>query len=154
MPYSRGPLVELLISSNIARYAEFKTVSRVLTLRGNELEVVPCSRADVFATRHVTVVQKRVLVRILKLFSEYPECGNEFNGFEEKTFTEYLRHKKLDDQLIHYIVYAIAMGSDDIMCLEGVQACQRFLHSLGRYGNTPFICPLYGAGDVPQCFCR
>lgn len=154
MPYSRGSLVELLISSNIARYAEFKTVSRVLTWRENRLEVVPCSRADVFATRHVSVVQKRMLVKILKIFSQYPDCGDEFEGFERKTFVEYLRHKKLDDQLCHYILYAIAMGSDGMMCLDGVKACQRFLESLGRYGNTPFICPFYGAGEMPQCFCR
>ena len=29
--YSRGAMVELLISSNISRYTEFKAVSRVLT---------------------------------------------------------------------------------------------------------------------------
>lgn len=75
-------------------------------------------------------------------------------GFENKTFVEYLKHKKLDDQLIHYILYAIAMGGDSTPCLEGVASCQRFLQSLGRYGNTPFICPLYGSGELPQCFCR
>lgn len=154
MLYSRGALVELLISSNIARYAEFKAVTRVLTWRENRLEVVPCSRADVFATRHVSVVQKRMLVKILKLFSEYPECGNEFDGFGDKTFVDYLKHKKLDDQLVHYIVNAIAMGSDGMKCLDGVRACQKFLNSLGRYGNTPFICPIFGAGELPQCFCR
>ena len=33
-------------------------------------------------------------------------------------------------------------------------ATQDFLRCLGRYGNTPFLFPLYGLGEIPQCFCR
>ena len=42
--YSRGSMVELLISSNISRYAEFKACSRVLTVKDGKLEHVPSSR--------------------------------------------------------------------------------------------------------------
>ncbi|XP_060532291.1 rab proteins geranylgeranyltransferase component A 1 isoform X3 [Cylas formicarius] len=49
LQYARGQFVELLISSNIARYSEYRSVSRVLTWLNGQLEVVPCSRADVFA---------------------------------------------------------------------------------------------------------
>ena len=80
MLFSKGALVELLISSNIARYAEFKSVNRVLTWRNNRLEPVPCSRADVFATKNVSVVEKRMLVKILTSFAEYPKNLEEFQG--------------------------------------------------------------------------
>lgn len=48
--FSRGPLVELLIQSNVSRYLEFKVVDQILaTLHGtHELVAVPCSQADVF----------------------------------------------------------------------------------------------------------
>lgn len=26
--------------------------------------------------------------------------------------------------------------------------------SLGHYGNSPFLFPVYGCGEIPQCFCR
>lgn len=154
MLFSKGSLVELLISSNIARYAEFKSVNRVLTWRNNRLEPVPCSRADVFATKNVSVVEKRMLVKILTSFAEYPKNAEEFQGFEKKTFFDYLKHKKLPENLIHYILYAIAMGTNSTPCIEGVKASKAFLESLGRYGNTPFIFPIYGSGELPQCFCR
>ncbi|CAH0392848.1 unnamed protein product [Bemisia tabaci] len=48
--FAKGSLVELLISSNIGRYTEFRSVTRVLTWINNRLQPVPCSRADVFAT--------------------------------------------------------------------------------------------------------
>ncbi|KAL0273377.1 UNVERIFIED_CONTAM: hypothetical protein PYX00_006058 [Menopon gallinae] len=152
--FSRGPLVELLISSNIAKYAEFKSVSRVLTWRNDHLELVPCSRADVFATKNISVVEKRLLVKILTSFLKYPDNSDELSGFENKTFFEYLKYKKLPDNIIHYILYAMAMGDKNMSCLDGVKASKSFLESLGRYGNTPFIFPMYGSGELPQCFCR
>lgn len=38
--YSRGSLVDLLIKSNVSRYAEFKNVTRILTYRQGKVEQV------------------------------------------------------------------------------------------------------------------
>lgn len=80
--YARGSLVELLISSNIARYAEFRSVSRVLTYINNKLETVPCSRSDVFSTKEISVVEKRLLMQLLTLCHEYAKDpdNKEFQG--------------------------------------------------------------------------
>ena len=47
------------------RYTEFKAVTRVLTLLNGSLEQVPSSRADVFNTKHISVVEKRILMKFL-----------------------------------------------------------------------------------------
>lgn len=74
--------------------------------------------------------------------------------WNDKTFKEYLTHKGLTPNLIHYVLFAIAGGEHSMPCLEGVRECKKFLMSLGRYGNTPFLWPMYGSGELPQCFCR
>ncbi|XP_046979071.1 rab proteins geranylgeranyltransferase component A 1 [Vanessa cardui] len=154
--FSRGPLVELLISSNIARYAEFRCVTRVLTWLNDKLMPVPCSRADVFATEAVSIVEKRMLMKMLTSIVGYndEEMNNEFKDWNDKTFKEYLTHKGLTPNLIHYVLFAIAGGTERMPCMEGVRECKKFLMSLGRYGNTPFLWPMYGSGEIPQCFCR
>lgn len=38
--FSRGSLVDLLIKSNVSRYAEFKNVTRILTYREGKVEHV------------------------------------------------------------------------------------------------------------------
>ena len=78
--FARGSLVELLISSNIARYTEFHAVTRVLTWLDGELNAVPCSRADVFATRHVSVVEKRMLMKLLTGCMDSENFNQEFEG--------------------------------------------------------------------------
>ncbi|XP_011647653.1 rab proteins geranylgeranyltransferase component A 1 [Pogonomyrmex barbatus] len=152
--FARGELVELLISSNIARYAEFRAVSRVATYMDGKLTQVPCSRADVFANKTVSVVEKRMLMQLLTSCMEQGADSPEFDGFRDKTFLEYLNTKNLTPIVQHYVMQAIAMATDKTSCRDGVNRTKHFLNSLGRYGNTPFLWPMYGSGELPQCFCR
>ncbi|XP_055600784.1 rab proteins geranylgeranyltransferase component A [Uranotaenia lowii] len=158
--YSRGDMVELLISSNICRYAEFRAVDRVATIWNERILTVPCSRSDVFTSRDVNVVEKRLLMKFLQSCASWDEKGSEGDSdhkpedLEGKTFLEYLKTHKLTPNLIHYLLYTIAMGNDRTSCREGLEGVKKFLLSLGRYGNSPFLFPMYGCGEVPQCFCR
>lgn len=154
--YSRGVMVELLISSNICRYAEFRAVDRVATIWNGRLMTVPCSRSDVFTSRDVNVVEKRLLMKFLQSCATYETETDEhkLEDIEGKTFLEYLKSHKLTPNLIHYLLYTIAMGNDHTSCREGLEGVKKFLLSLGRYGNSPFLFPMYGCGEIPQCFCR
>lgn len=67
-------MVDLLIASGICRYAEFRNVANVYTVEGKLLVPVPCSRADVFASTHLTMVEKRLLMRTLTFCAE-PETS-------------------------------------------------------------------------------
>lgn len=63
-------------------------MTRVLTWLDDSLEPVPCSRADVFATRHITVVEKRMLMKLLTVCMEYENSSDEFEGTH--SFISYL----------------------------------------------------------------
>ncbi|KAM6299956.1 rab proteins geranylgeranyltransferase component A 1 [Aegotheles albertisi] len=153
--YSRGLLIELLIKSNVSRYAEFKNATRILAFREGKVEQVPCSRADVFNSKQLTMVEKRMLMKFLTFCLDYEQHPDEYQDYENSTFAQFLRTRKLTPSLQHFILHSIAMVSEtDCSTLEGLQATKKFLQCLGRYGNTPFLFPLYGQGEIPQCFCR
>lgn len=155
--YSQGPMVELLISSNIARYVEFKCISRVLTWLGGDegnLLVVPCSRSDVFTTSAVTLVEKRLLMKFLEFCHQYDRHPEQLEEHLDKPFVDFLRSKKLTDNLIHFVTEAIGMVGEGAGCKEGLERTRAFLTSLGRYGTTPFLFSMYGSGELPQAFCR
>ncbi|NXY45229.1 RAE2 geranylgeranyltransferase, partial [Ceuthmochares aereus] len=153
--YSRGLLIDLLIKSNVSRYADFKNVTRILAFRDGKVEQVPCSRADVFNSRQLTMVEKRMLMKFLTFCLDYEQHPDEYQDYETSTFAQFLRTRKLTPSLQHFILHSIAMVSEtDCRTLEGLKATKKFLQCLGRYGNTPFLFPLYGQGEIPQCFCR
>ena len=158
--FSRGSMVELLISSNVSRYTEFKSVSRVLTLIDGSLVHVASSRSDVFQTRAVSVVEKRILMKFLTLCHDLPSMSEEeasarIAQFKERRFKEFLKHERLTDNLVHFVLHSIAMVGEEATTQEGLAATAKFLTSLGRFGGaTPFLWPMYGAGEMPQAFCR
>lgn len=57
-------------------------MTRVLTWLEDRLTPVPCSRADVFATEAVSIVEKRMLMKMLTSIVGYneDEMNNEFKG--------------------------------------------------------------------------
>ena len=73
---------------------------------------------------------------------------------EDSKFLDLLKKLKLTKNLIHYILYAICMGNDETSFKQGVENVRQFIQSIGRYGNTPFLFPMYGCGELPQSFCR
>ena len=152
--FSRGPLVEALISANISHYAEFKSVTRILTCMDGKVEEVPCSRADVFSSSVISIVEKRMLMKFLTFCLDFEQQKDQYEGYDDRPYAEFLQSRRLTPNLQHFIIHAIAMVKPETPTLQGLKATQGFLQSLGRYGNTPFIWPLYGAGEMPQAFCR
>ncbi|CAH2314801.1 rab s geranylgeranyltransferase component A 1 [Pelobates cultripes] len=152
--YSRGMLINLLIKSNVSRYTEFKNITRILTYYDGKIEQVPCSRADVFASKQLSMVEKRILMKFLTFCADYEQHVEEYEDHKESTFSEFLKVKRLTPNLQHFILYSIAMVSTTANTEDGLKATQHFLRCLGCYGNTPFLFPLYGLGELPQCFCR
>ncbi|KAM8819346.1 rab proteins geranylgeranyltransferase component A 2 [Rhynchonycteris naso] len=152
--YSQGSLIELLIKSNVSRYAEFKNVIRILAFREGRVEQVPCSRADVFNSKDLTMVEKRMLMKFLTFCLDYEQHPNEYQDFIQCSFSEYLKTKRLTPNLQHFVLHSIAMTESSCTTVDGLKATKHFLQCLGRFGNTPFLFPLYGQGEIPQCFCR
>uniref|UniRef100_A0A4X2KY54 RAE1/2 domain-containing protein n=1 Tax=Vombatus ursinus TaxID=29139 RepID=A0A4X2KY54_VOMUR len=153
--YSRGLLTDLLIKSSVSRYAEFKNVTRILGYREGNVLQVPCSRADVFNSKKLTMVEKRMLMKFLTFCLDYEQKPEDYKVYEECPFSEYLKTQKLTPSLQHFVLHSIAMTSEgSTSTLDGLRETQNFLRCLGRYGNTPFLFPLYGQGELPQCFCR
>uniref|UniRef100_A0A8D2DMK4 Rab proteins geranylgeranyltransferase component A n=1 Tax=Sciurus vulgaris TaxID=55149 RepID=A0A8D2DMK4_SCIVU len=119
------------------------------------IDLVPCSRADVFNSKQLTMVEKRMLMKFLTFCMEYEEHPDEYKAYEDITFSEYLKTQKLTPNLQYFVLHSIAMTSETTSnTIDGLKATKNFLHCLGRYGNTPFLFPLYGQGELPQCFCR
>ena len=145
--FSRGDMVELLISSNISRYTEFKSVTRVLTRLGGRLEQVPSSRSDVFNTKQISVVEKRILMKFLTQCMQETEENAVDPG---KSFGDYLKQQKLTPNLMHYVSHSIAMVPPTETATKGLAATRKFLSSLGRFGPTPFLWSMYGTGELPQ----
>jgi RAB protein geranylgeranyltransferase component A len=70
------------------------------------------------------------------------------------TFGNFLNSHKIQGKVRKYLIDSVAMTKDSSNFHDATKNIQKFVHSIGRYGNTPFLWTLYGSGELPQCFCR
>uniref|UniRef100_A0A8C6XMC1 Rab proteins geranylgeranyltransferase component A n=1 Tax=Naja naja TaxID=35670 RepID=A0A8C6XMC1_NAJNA len=135
--YSRGLLIDLLIKSNVSRYAEFKNVTRILVLRDGRVEQVPCSRADIFNNKQLTMVEKRMLMRFLTFCLDFEQCPDEYQGECSSLLFSSLLFSSSSSFL--FLPFSFLFLPSPSLFLSSA---------------TPFLFPLYGQGEIPQCFCR
>ncbi|XP_066918385.1 rab proteins geranylgeranyltransferase component A 1-like [Clytia hemisphaerica] len=154
--FSAGPLVNAIIKANISHYSEFQVVNRILTCKNDSIIEVPCNRSDIFSSSFLSMIEKRTLMKFLTLCLEFDadSPSEDVKKYQEKSFVEFLQSRRLSENLQKFIIFSIAMVKPNTSTLEGLKETCSFLKSLGRYGKSPFIWPLYGVGELPQAFCR
>lgn len=157
--FSKGAMAKLLSSSNVCRYLSFTSRFQVLAcLPGtDELVTVPCTRQDVFNDRLTSLIEKRVMMRLISTCIEHlqnPERGENYEGFEDQPFIDYLRNKNFTPLLQHLVLNSVAMCEPSTPTQEAMECLKNFIRSSGVFGNSPFIFPFYGSGEIPQAFSR
>ncbi len=64
----------------------------------------------------------------------------------------------LEENTIDFIGHAVALYNDESFmqypAIEVIKKIQLYMDSMGRYGNSPFIYPIYGLGGIPEGFSR
>lgn len=65
---------------------------------------------------------------------------------------------KLEDNTIDFLGHAVALFSEDNYlsqpAAESLKKIQLYVDSLGKYGDSPFLYPIYGLGGLPESFSR
>lgn len=71
------------------------------------------------------------------------------------TLHQYLQASfKLSPSLCEIIRYALALETTPQSLAKGMDSLSQHVQSLGRYGTTAFLTPMYGSGELSQSFCR
>ena len=152
--YATDPFVDMIVKSTITKYLEFKAVNKIITVLDRNLTLVPASRADVFTSKSVSVLEKRLLMRFVTYVMELDKHEEELEQFKSRPFSEFMDHKNLSNKLKSLITSSIAQVEEDSLTGVALERSKFYLQSIGRYGNSPYLWPVYGLGELPQAFCR
>jgi RAB protein geranylgeranyltransferase component A len=160
MMWSNSPNVDLLIRSGVARYLEFRCLEHTYLYQNNGLQLVPCSKSDIFSNKSISLLDKRTLMKFITQMTTPEELEKIRAEHSTEPFEQFLT-SRLSVTLRAFVLYAISMiGSDQsvqanrVTVAEGIERFQRYLGSLGRYGNTPFLYSLNGTSELCQAYCR
>jgi len=146
--YSSGRIIQLLLNSSVKKYIEFKPVTTSYFYGEKGFFKVPSSKSEIFGSKDFTLLQKRHLMKFLKKL-QGDEKISDYNAL--------FKQLKLPQEIQDCILQALALA-DNCTEMKNVEKINTqlklFMSSLGVFCPEPLIIPMYGAGEIPQGFCR
>ena len=77
---------------------------------------------------------------------------------QKEPFAALIKKFDLSTNTVDFVGHAVALYTDDSFiqrpAIETVDKIKLYMDSHGRYGNSPFIYPIYGLGGIPEGFSR
>jgi len=158
---SCGTLVQILVKTDVTRYLEFKAVDGSFVVNGGKVYKVPSTGAEALKSSLMGILEKRRCQKFLEFVGEYDEANPKTQqglNLHKQSIKDVFEHFGLKPDTIDFIGHAMALrDNDDYLTAPAQDTVNRirlYGESVLRYGNSPYIYPLYGLGEMPQGFAR
>ena len=170
---SFGKLVKMIIKTKVSDYLSWKSVDGIFVYQyrkggffskeGGKIEKVPATAKEALSSDLMSLFEKRRCHSFMNFVQEFDLKKPE--TFKKKemdprnvTFAEFIKYWELEDNTIDFLGHAVALyTTDDFLkrpALEVLEKMQLYIESNGRFGNSPFIYPVYGLAGIPESFAR
>lgn len=164
---SNGELTNILVSTDVTRYLEFKQIAGSYVQQGSGAKAtvakVPSDASEALRSPLMGIFEKRRAKNFLEWVGGYKEddpATHKGLALNSCTMKEVYDKFGLEPTTRDFIGHSMALyQTDDYinekgMAHDAVQRIRLYVNSMARYGKSPYIYPLYGLGELPQGFAR
>ncbi|KAK7981908.1 RAB GDP-dissociation inhibitor [Apiospora saccharicola] len=164
---SSGELTNILVSTDVTRYLEFKQVAGSYVQQGTGSKAtvakVPSDATEALKSPLMGIFEKRRMKSFIEWVGTFDvkDTGSH-KGLDMANCTMKEVYEKfgLEPGTRDFIGHAMALYLDDGYldapgkAPETIDRIRLYGNSVARYGKSPYIYPLYGLGELPQGFAR
>jgi len=164
---SNGELTNILVSTKVTEYLDFRKIAGSYVQQGSgpraTVAKVPSSAVEALRSPLMGLFEKRRAKKFLEWVGAYKEddpATHNGMAMNKVTMKEVYDKFGLEPSTRDFVGHSMALyGSDDYINTPGlaqdvVTRIRLYVNSMARYGNSPYIYPLYGLGELPQAFAR
>lgn len=170
---SYGKLVKMIIKTKVSDYLNWKPVDGIYVYQwqkggffskeGGKIEKVPATPKEAASSDLMSLLEKGRCYQFMNWLLEFDLKKPETYKKKELdprnvTFTQWIKYWNLDDNTVDFLGHAVALYTTDEFlnrpALEVIEKMQLYYESNGRFGNSPFIYPVYGLAGIPESFAR
>jgi len=158
---SCGTLVQILVKTDVTRYLEFKAVDGSFVVHQGKVYKVPSTGGEALKSSLMGILEKRRCQKFLEYIGEWEEGNPKTHqglDLKKQSIKDVFDHFGLKPDTVDFIGHAMALRDNDSYlstpALDTVNRIRLYGESVLRYGNSPYIYPLYGLAEMPQGFAR
>jgi len=129
-------------------------------LKSNKLHKVPATEKEAMSTNLLGMLEKKRFRDFLMFCKEWDaKTPKTHKSIEPNTPSSKLMEKfKLDKGVQDVVGHALALYRDETWLQEPsqttIERIMLYFESLSHYGQSPYLYPVFGLGDLPQAFAR
>ncbi|OHE98809.1 GDP dissociation inhibitor [Colletotrichum orchidophilum] len=164
---SAGELTNILVSTDVTRYLEFKQVAGSYVQQGQSSKAtvakVPSDAGEALRSPLMGIFEKRRMKSFIEwigTFDRKDPGTHKGLDINNGTMKEVYDKFGLETGTRDFIGHAMALFTTDEYLTkpgaapEAIERIRLYGTSVSRYGKSPYIYPLYGLGELPQGFAR
>ncbi|KAG9249306.1 secretory pathway rab GDP dissociation inhibitor [Calycina marina] len=164
---SSGELTNILVSTDVTRYLEFRQVAGSYVQQGSgpkaTVAKVPSDAGEALRSSLMGIFEKRRMKSFIEWVGTFNvDDSTSHKGLNINTTTMKDVYDKfgLEIGTRDFIGHAMALYTTDSYITEQgkapetIERIKLYGNSVARYGKSPYIYPLYGLGELPQGFAR
>jgi Rab GDP dissociation inhibitor len=166
-----GKLVKLIIKTEVNDYLNWKLVEGtyvyqwseggIFSKKGGKIKKVPANDKEALTSDLMSLFEKRRCQKFFK-FVQNVELTNPdtFKGkpLNKMTFGDLVKDFGLEENTCDFLGHAVALYTDNsynnLPAFKVIKKLQLYMNSVGRFGDSPFIYPVYGLAGIPESFSR
>lgn len=168
---ANGLLVKMLLHTKVTRYLEWKCVDASYVLQHqkgglfskekNAIAKVPANDSEAIKSSLMGLFEKK-RCRDFYIYVDKVEENNRATwgkyDLEKMPMADLFKAFKLEANTVDFLGHAVALHRDDKFlsepALQTLSKIRLYMDSLGKYGDSPFLYPVYGLGGLPESFSR
>lgn len=156
-----GNLVKILLSTQVTRYLDFRTVTGSYVVKDGKVHKVPATTDEALTSGLLGLIQKGHFRSFVSYVNNYDQADSKtWNDLDlsKVTARELYKNFSLDEDTITFTGHALALHLDDSYldqpAIDLIERVKLYVYSLTRYGNSPYIYPVWGLATLPEAFSR
>lgn len=166
-----GKLVKMLLKTGVSNYLRWKAVDATFVYQykkgglfsssGGKVEKVPSTAQEALSSDLMGFMEKRRCKKFLDFIDQVNlEDTSTWKNRDLRAITlrQLCDKYSLEKNTIEFIMHAVALYATDEHvdkpAYPTIEKIKLYLDSVGRFGSTPFIYPVYGLGGIPEGFSR
>ncbi|EPE03423.1 rab gdp-dissociation inhibitor [Ophiostoma piceae UAMH 11346] len=164
---SSGELTNILVSTDVTRYLEFRQIAGSYVQQGASAKAtiakVPADAAEALRSPLMGIFEKRRMKAFMEwvgAFDLKDPATHKGLSITQCTMKDVYDKFGLETATKDFIGHAMALYLTDSYietpgaAPEAIDRIRLYGNSVARYGKSPYIYPLYGLGELPQGFAR
>lgn len=167
---SDGDLVKLIFKSQVHNYLEWKSIDGTYVYQWSKggifssakgaIHKVPSNDKEAISSDLMGLLEKNRCRKFFQFIQDFnannPKTHDKMNP--NGPFADIVKKFGLESNTVDFIGHAVALYTNDNFLKESslktIDNIKLYMNSVGKYGESPFIYPIYGLSGLAEAFSR